>query len=75
MRKFTSSVYNIVEELGIIICSIVAAVTVLIALQILIILTFKFNRVRDKIKGIKDSLMWSSILRPILTGYFIQVYS
>lgn len=68
-------VFAAIEKFGMILCASVVVITLIILLQILIIAAIKCQKIRDKIKGLKQKLMWSAILRPLMTGYFLQVYN
>ena len=63
------------EELGIILVSIIAIFVILGVLFALAYLFRKSEKVIKKIEELKAKLMWSSVLRSAMQGYFISTFS
>jgi len=75
LREKFDTVLVFLEELGII---IIASISIIFILIILFTLGFVFKnnkKVSAMIKEQKEKLMWSSVLRSIMQGYFMSTYS
>lgn len=67
--------FDLINELGIMICTIIVVSMTLILIQLLYIGFKKNETIRKLVKTVKNKLMWSSPLRMIVQGYFIQIYA
>lgn len=72
--KISLPVFIFIEEIGIMITSIIAVVVLIILVKVLLHLSKNNKTVRKILLDLKAKLMWSSILRYILHSYFISVY-
>ena len=66
--------YKVIEDFGIILCSDITIFILLLALYFLYKAFNKNEKVKKAVLGMKQKLMWDSLLRAMMGAYFIQVY-
>ena len=66
---------KVIGLLGNLISAIIAMIIIILLVQLLYIAVKKNTKMANLIKNLKDKLLWSSILRSLMLGYFLQTYT
>ena len=70
LLKHSRKVINIIKKVGMVTCTMIGVISLIIILSVLQILTRRFEKVQAFVIKIKRKLMWSSVLRSLMQGYF-----
>ena len=74
MRENVLPIYEMIENFGVIICAAITIFALLITIQLLYLAFRKNEKVKKVTTGLKQKLMWDSLLRATMSAYFIQVF-